>query len=756
MSSPSLVDDALAIAATGVPVFPCSSEKNPVCAGGFKAATTDPGRIRSLFSHSAAALIGMPTGAVSGIVALDVDSRNGGDDWLDANRADIPQTRTHSTMSGGTHFLFRDGGLGLRNSAGLIKNGRKQGIAPGIDFRADGGYIVIPPSSGYSVTNPAAIANLPDWIIPLCRKAPEDVAPVRSPHVRPWKRDKPPQSNEATPYGAAALISGCNEILGAPDGSKADTINRVAYSIGGLVTAGEIPGPEAWSALSDAVGGILHLCRDKRKAEKMLERSFSEGKARPRSVPGRAPMADGIDPVIAPFLQQIAIKVAKDNRGKTIAIPAGIYAVDGLLKAMLDDCLERAPRPQPLLALGAAISVIATAGGRRYVTTTGLCPNLYIVSVAPSGAGKDAPLDYVRRIFSAAEMVPWLGGETIASGAGLATALAGHPVRIFCLDELGLMLQSITGKKAAPYQAEIMQNLMKLYSRANSNFLGKQYANEAERPRIDIQNPHAAIFGATTPQTLWAALEGGALIDGSVARFNFFLTDQGAVPRNKALVLGALPSGIIEGVKAISRGAEGHDYGGNLTQAMLSSVPVAPYAVPYSPDAHVAMEAYLDKQEQWQSRINSIGAAPKPGEGEIVARIGEHCAKFAMVGAISRNPGVPLIEKQDVVWAALLTDFCAETLLNHSSANVADSDFEKKLNKTFEIIRKRGPITQSAMFQAGFKYPPREAQQILDALITGGMIDTERSDPGARGGRPALKYYAKARLAGCAPPEAED
>jgi hypothetical protein len=138
-----LLDAALALAATGLPVFPCGADKSPVCAGGFKAATCDPGRIRSLFSHSAARLIGVPMGPASGIIAIDIDPRHGGDVWLAANEANLPRTQRHRTQSGGIHLLFKDGGHGIRNSAGQI--------APGVDVRGDGGYIIFPPSPGYTV-----------------------------------------------------------------------------------------------------------------------------------------------------------------------------------------------------------------------------------------------------------------------------------------------------------------------------------------------------------------------------------------------------------------------------------------------------------------------------------------------------------------------------------------------------------------------------------------------------------------------------
>ncbi len=102
-------------------------------------------------------LIGLATGPPSGLTVLDVDPL--GQPWLRAQmlRARLPQTRIHRTPRGGYHFLYLDPDPPLHNSASKI--------APGIDVRGVGGYIIIPPSPGYAVVDDAAPAPFPEWII---------------------------------------------------------------------------------------------------------------------------------------------------------------------------------------------------------------------------------------------------------------------------------------------------------------------------------------------------------------------------------------------------------------------------------------------------------------------------------------------------------------------------------------------------------------------------------------------------------------
>jgi hypothetical protein len=65
---------ALALAEKGVPVFPCCPRnKKPLTTNGFKDASTNPGTIRTWWCGHPNAMIGMPTGKITGVFALDVD-----------------------------------------------------------------------------------------------------------------------------------------------------------------------------------------------------------------------------------------------------------------------------------------------------------------------------------------------------------------------------------------------------------------------------------------------------------------------------------------------------------------------------------------------------------------------------------------------------------------------------------------------------------------------------------------------------------
>jgi hypothetical protein len=162
MNHPELAAAAAELAAQGIPVFPCSEDKKPAVAHGYKDAVSSPDKARRLFLNCrAAALIGMPTGPPSGISVIDVDPQ--GMDWYARKLRRLPETRVHRTRRGGYHFLYKHP-AGLRNSTSVISFG--------VDVRGDGGYIIIPPSAGYELINEVDIEPFPRWVLALLtRKA---------------------------------------------------------------------------------------------------------------------------------------------------------------------------------------------------------------------------------------------------------------------------------------------------------------------------------------------------------------------------------------------------------------------------------------------------------------------------------------------------------------------------------------------------------------------------------------------------------
>lgn len=733
-----LLDQALAIAATGVPVFPCGANKAPVCVGGFNRATCNPASIRALFAHRAAVLIGMPTGPASGVIVIDIDPRHDGNEWLEANRYRLPATRTHGTMSGGSHFLFNDSGHGIRNSAGVSKNGK--GIAPGIDVRGAGGYVCIPPSPGYTITDDAPRAEVPAWLVALCNQPRE---PVQAEALPPRKPRVAVAHGEASAYGRATLESACQDIRNAPEGIKSDTLNREAYSVGGLVSAGHIPQGEAIQALEDALRDLSArgTIKDMRAAERTLRAAFQQGMGRPRDIPDR-PEAMAVDlSNVAPFLKQFEAANAALQRAATAApLPVSnkLMDVDGALKMFVDYCQVTAISPQPFLALAAGITAIGALAGRRYRTKTNLRSNIYAVGVADSGGGKDQARKAIKKIFMDAKLTRYMGGEDIASGTAIMTALMRHPAMLFQIDEFGDWLGEVLSPKASPHKKQIAQRLKTLYSNANTFVSGTEYADQSKtgRAREDVEQPHACLYGTTTPSQFWRACAAGSLEDGLLARFLIFVSPE-SYPDHQKQEYKAPPAELVAAFQAIASGATPPG-GGNLpephTTPMIAGECDEPYLVPMTPEADAAYDAMSEHQ---LARLRKNAGSYITS---IAGRLTENATKLALVRAISRNPRGPVINATDIAWGRALSEHCIDTLLREADENVAETPFARNMQQALKVIKQHGPCTEYEMVRKGWRVGEKERAEILRTLIGTGQILAIQQSGGDKAGKPTTRY----------------
>ncbi len=118
--------------------------KHPRISNWQKDATIDETQIRQWWSLWPDANIGILTGVDSGLWALDVDPRNGGNESLSDlinEIGELPKTMRVSTGGDGTHYYF---------SWPKKKTKFKGKIKKGIDIKSTGGYIIAPPSNHHS------------------------------------------------------------------------------------------------------------------------------------------------------------------------------------------------------------------------------------------------------------------------------------------------------------------------------------------------------------------------------------------------------------------------------------------------------------------------------------------------------------------------------------------------------------------------------------------------------------------------------
>ena len=167
---------------------------------------------------------------------LDVDGPEGEASLLRLTRENglLPKTVRVATPHG-QHWYFSTPGYAIPNSAGRI--------APGIDIRGDGGYVVVPgsrtPDGSYGfmpgrASEDVEIATAPPWLLELIGKRP---APAESASV-PMPKLSADQRARASQYAEGARQSELDRLRKAPNHQRNDTLNICAFKLGRYVASG--------------------------------------------------------------------------------------------------------------------------------------------------------------------------------------------------------------------------------------------------------------------------------------------------------------------------------------------------------------------------------------------------------------------------------------------------------------------------------------------------------------------------------------
>ena len=204
-----------------------------------RAATTE--QVAQLWRDKPDAWLGIVTGEVSGVLVVDLDAK-GADAFREAKElveSLLPEslvTPIARTKSGGEHWYFKRPADGMGNRAHV------RGLP--IDVRCDGGYVVAPPSPGYSWIVPpeqADPAELPAALLELLRSPSTATLPDvdATPDVRTSVSDHDQVVQRAEKYADA-----CPPAISGQGGH--DTTFRLACS---LVHGFALAEPDVWPIL---------------------------------------------------------------------------------------------------------------------------------------------------------------------------------------------------------------------------------------------------------------------------------------------------------------------------------------------------------------------------------------------------------------------------------------------------------------------------------------------------------------------------
>lgn len=310
---------AIKYAEKGYRVFPLEPRgKTPRTEHGVKDATTDVEQVTRWWRAIPDANIGIATG--SGLLVLDIDGPGGAASLAELTDlyGPLPLTPTQKTGKG-RHYLFAVDGP-VKNSASRI--------APGIDTRGDGGYIVGGPSihpngepyAWDADARPSQIdaAPCPQWILDKLAPKISERAAVQQP---PAEADRDTLSK----YANSALDAEFAKVSSAGKGTRNATLNQAAFSLGQLVGAGLLPEPLVVSTLQTAAQNCGYLAEEgPQHVDRIIASGLAAGMAKPR-----------------------VVELKRTARATTGREPAGQSSAQAATVHSLDDARAAAPPRQP-------------------------------------------------------------------------------------------------------------------------------------------------------------------------------------------------------------------------------------------------------------------------------------------------------------------------------------------------------------------------------------------------------------------------
>lgn len=624
-----LLQAALEYAGMGYSVFPCvRGDKKPLTPNGCLDATTDEDQIIEWWEQNVFANIGIST---KGLLVVDIDGSD--NEWLTNPEImeSLSQGIMSQTPSGGRHFIFKQPPeANLKNTTGKL--------APKVDTRTNGGYIVAPPSqidseayqwlSEYGLDEPLeSLAEAPEWIVEKLKEASQE-------------RFELPINNEG-------MI---------PKGYQHTSLFRFAS----LMRRGNASFEEINAALQ-----VMNSTRCEQPGTTQEIEKIARSAA--KYEPDQATSNDIGCLYEQEFDQSENEEPESTDPGQ---IDQSLLSVPGFISEVMDYTLETAPQPNHVLAFCGALALQSFLAGRKVSDQFDNRTNLYLLGLAHSGSGKDWPRKINTKVLNHLSLIDCIG-EKFASGEGLEDALFQNPSMLFQTDEFDGILQSIRNSRDARFEG-IMGTMLTLYSSANSIYAMRKRAGGAQSARIE--QPCLTVFGTAIPQHYYAALSERMLTNGLFSRM--IILESGKRGSGQDAQVIKLPDRILDTAawwKSFSPAS------GNLT----GEFPIVA-AVDYSTDAKTLLR---DVRKQTESEYSKCEDANDAIGTTVWSRAYEHICKLSLVYAISEDHRSPQINRNAVDWASRLILHLTKKMLFNAHHNTFENPFQELCNKAARKIR---------------------------------------------------------------------
>lgn len=418
-----------------------------------------------------------------------------------------------------------------------------------------------------------------------------------------------------------------------------------------------------------------------------------------------APNREFVAPSLVEAVESVVIR---KERG-----PDAIFRLPGVLDDFKNAILATAPLPQPLIAGAAALTFCSVLMGQRFVGPTGFSTNNYILSIAPSGSGKDRPLKALAAALAECGMGACLCDEP-ASGSALLTFLSMMSNAVMLVDEMGKFIRSLIDHRAGSHQRDIATHWLKLSGDPIPLYTGRIYADPKARKIDPIRYPCLNIAGVTTPASYYPCLTREQIDDGLLNRILTIVAPNDLPAPNPRVGPFVLPASVRNWARDVRRPM--------VHNESHLETPANPRTVAF---ADAATSRVFDELEAHGRQVWTDLVHEGSGLESLTRRWVEQALKLAVVAAGATDPLSPRITREIAEWAAAFVRHHGERSIAMIREHVSDSEHDARLKECVAALDRAGAkglseSQRSGNVRAFKKLQARERREVIEQLIAAG------------------------------------
>lgn len=385
----------------------------------------------------------------------------------------------------------------------------------------------------------------------------------------------------------------------------------------------------------------------------------------------------------------------------------------GLIKDIQDLIVSASEREMPNIALGGAVALMGAICSNRF-RLNDTWTNLYVMNLAPTGAGKSYPQSIVKRLLADPGLESILGYGAYKSGAAFVKNLQGKRERLDIIDEISSLFSYL--KNGGVFQSDILEEMCKVWSESNGKFLASEYSMKEDTSTC--YNPCVNVLGSSTLEGVKKEIDRSMIVKGLIPRFIIFAhSDYGTIKGSN------IDKGLLSKVRAQIRDIANVKKNKNtFMEVQLNQGPVYD-PINVAPTKNDAIEMLRSISLEFSNKIESESSESMKC---MLTRAKEQVLKLSTIHAVGcgrRSVGVA-----DLTWAKRVYETClhnASLLIEEGSV---ENEFDRDATRVLNVIRKKGLASVGDILNSVKGIDKRKLDNVIQTLEARNAISrAERS-----------------------------